>query len=85
MRDRRAEPASSDDDPRAWIVREPELAVQVLILNESLWRTALREFAPVPIGSRIPYGQLPPGAVLLLEGERATAMGKDEAAERLAP
>ena len=55
-----------------------------LLLNEALWRIAVVEFSPLPLGSRIPYARVPAQAVLVLDEATAEPMGADEASNRLA-
>ena len=67
-RERRA----GDDDPvaaaRAWIMPWDTASPVSLMLNEAAWRIVRREFAPVPLGSRIPYAAVPERAALTLDG-----------------
>ncbi len=80
VRDRRvvADPAG---EGRAWLVESR--GGDALLLNGSLWRTAVAEFSPLPPGSRIPYEALPHGAVVILDEATAEPMGAAEAGAHL--
>jgi hypothetical protein len=84
VRNRRFRDVIHADQARAWTVGRNGDRRGALLLNECLWKTALQEFSPLPVGSRIPYIALPADAVLVLEAERASPMGAGEAAAYLA-
>lgn len=54
-----------------------------VLLNRRSWRLAVREFAPLPMVSRIPALSLPADAVLVLDEQTGDALGSDEAAALL--
>ncbi|HVT39767.1 MAG TPA: hypothetical protein VHE78_12020 [Gemmatimonadaceae bacterium] len=83
VRDRRMHHGPRANGPRAWIVRREDDHRVGLILNETLWRVALREFSPLPVGSRLPYCALPTDAELVLDQDDARPMGLDEALVRI--
>ncbi len=67
-RERRA----GDDDPvaasRVWMMPRETASPVTLLLNEAASYIVRREFAPVSIGSRIPYAAVPEHAALTLDG-----------------
>ena len=65
------------------MIESPSGAGRTLVLNEPLWRTAVVEFSPLPLGSRIPYARVPVQALLVLDEATAEPMGADEANHRL--
>jgi len=75
--------SAADRPPRAWVVRETSTHGCVLVVNEPAWLTAVREFSPVPLGSRIPYAALPEEAVVMLEEMTAVPLGAEDAHARL--
>ncbi|MEZ4456395.1 MAG: hypothetical protein R2882_07575 [Gemmatimonadales bacterium] len=60
----------------------PDGARSVLVLDEAAWAVVSREFAPLPVVSRIPHLSMPVGAVPVLDGDQAEALGR-EAADQL--
>ena len=83
VRNRRAHNAPHGDSS-AWLVDGGSEGGPTLVLNEALWRIALAEFSPLPLGSRIPYARIPAQAVCVLEEATAAPMGAQEASDRLA-
>ena len=83
VRDRRVK-ISPQRASCAWMVDSESGAGPTLLLNEALWRIAVVEFSPLPLGSRIPYARVPAQAVLVLDEATAEPMGADEASNRLA-
>jgi hypothetical protein len=69
---------------RAWLVDSGSSAPPALVLNEPLWRIAVAEFSPLPIGSRIPYAAVPAHALSILDEGTAEPMSASEAGDRLA-
>jgi hypothetical protein len=53
-------------------------------LNERAWQIVVREFAPVPLASRIPYTTLPRDATEVLAEVAAEPLGVEEAQRRIA-
>ena len=54
-----------------------------LVLNEAAWQVTLREFAPLPIGCRIPYAAVPDDALLAFDGSHGVRdVSRDLAALR---
>lgn len=82
VRDRRVG-GTPQSASRAWMIESPSGAGRTLVLNEPLWRTAVVEFSPLPLGSRIPYARVPVQALLVLDEATAEPMGADEANHRL--
>jgi hypothetical protein len=77
------------DQPRgvracAWVARESSGEPHTVVLNERAWQTAVREFGPVPLASRIPYAALPSDATEVFEEGDATPLGVEEAQRRIA-
>jgi hypothetical protein len=81
FRERRWQPAAGSAAGQAWVVRDAGRTC--LVLNESLSRTAMREFAPLPLGSRLPYATVPDGATLVLDENSAAPLGVIDASDRL--
>jgi hypothetical protein len=69
---------------RAWVLGEAAGPACTIFVNESGWLTTVREFSPVPLGSRIPTLTLPTNAVEVMDESIATTLGLDEALARLA-
>ena len=68
---------------RAWVIREFSGEPHTVILNERAWQTAVREFAPVPLASRIPHATLPSGATEVFDEVDAAPFGVDEARRKI--
>ncbi|HUQ98339.1 MAG TPA: hypothetical protein VM166_02730 [Gemmatimonadaceae bacterium] len=83
VRDRRVQ-QSARGSSCAWGVDASSGAGRALVLNQALWRVAVDEFSPLPLGSRIPYVDVPARAVVVLDERTAEPMGAAEAAHRLA-
>ncbi len=83
VRDRRAQLAPGSGC-RAWLVGSRSETGRALMLNEPLWRVAVAEFSPLPLGSRIPYARIPGKAVLVLDEATAEPMGLEAAGRLLA-
>lgn len=83
VRNRRAHEASHIGSS-AWLVDGGWDGGRTLVLNETLWRIAVSDFSPLPIGSRIPYARIPAQAVCVLDEATAVPMGAQEASDRLA-
>lgn len=75
VRDRRVRESPS----RVWLSPNPDAVVSVVVLDESAWRVAEREFHPLPEAARIPYQVEPDGLILLFDAESAVALGVEEA------
>jgi hypothetical protein len=73
----------SPSEGRAWVTRESAGACTVA-LNERAWQIVVREFAPVPLASRIPYTTLPRDATEVLAEVAAEPLGVEEAQRRIA-
>jgi hypothetical protein len=69
---------------RAWVLHEPGEQVYIVYLNESAWLTAVREFSPIPLGSRIATLTLPVDALEVMDESTTTGIGVDDVLERLA-
>jgi hypothetical protein len=69
---------------RGWLYRAPVSGAVSIFLNGALWQIAAAEFSPLPVGSRIPYADLPAHATLILDEDNAEPMGVADAANRLA-
>jgi hypothetical protein len=78
-RDRRWQHASASLTPRAWVVASRAAGAASLILNETLWSVAVREFSPLPVASRIPHANVPSDAKLVLDEDTAGPMGVADA------
>ena len=83
VRNRRAHVAPHSGSS-AWLVDAGAGGGPTLLLNEALWRIAVGDFSPLPLGSRIPYVRVPAQAVCVLDEATAVPMGAQEASDRLA-
>jgi hypothetical protein len=54
------------------------------VLNEHAYQTAVEEFSPVPLASRIPYPAVPAGATELFDEQAATPLGVEDARRMIA-
>jgi hypothetical protein len=64
----------------AWIAQEGDHQARVVVtLNERAWLTVAREFAPVPLASRVPYPAPPDVAAVLMDERHLAALGADDA------
>ena len=68
VRDRRSVAWEPVPGARVWIIPWQVGAPVTLVLNEAAWQVTLREFAPLPIGCRIPYAAVPDDALLAFDG-----------------
>jgi hypothetical protein len=68
----------------AWVAREASGEPHTVILNERAWQTALREFGPVPLVSRIPHAALPSDATEVFDEVDAAPLGIEEAQRMIA-
>ena len=85
VRDRRWDSADISAGGRAWVLRAAPTAPRTtLVVDNALWRIAMREFSPLPVGSRVPYSAVPGDAVIVLHEPTAVAMGVVEATDCLA-
>jgi hypothetical protein len=84
VRDRRWESPDIPAGGRAWVVAAPSAPRATLMVDQALWQIAMREFSPLPVGSRVPYSHVPDDALIVLEESTAVAMGVGEAADCLA-
>ena len=85
VRDRRWDSTEISAGGRAWIVEvAPTTPRTTLVVDDALWRIAMREFSPLPVGSRVPYSRVPGDAVIVLDEPTAVAMGVMEATDCLA-
>jgi hypothetical protein len=69
---------------RAWVTRESSGGACTVALNERAWQIVVREFAPVPLASRIPYTTIPRDATEVLAEVAAEPLGVEEAQRRIA-
>ncbi|MGE0442158.1 MAG: hypothetical protein AB7L66_19045 [Gemmatimonadales bacterium] len=83
VRDRPASRAAGERVPRVWQVPSPAGGRSVLVLDEGAWDVVRREFAPLPVASCIPHLSLPVGALPVLDGEQAEALGREAAGQLL--
>jgi hypothetical protein len=70
-----------DTVPQAWLLRDPPRAA--IVLNEPAMAIVLREFAPVPLVSRIPYRESGDGSVLVMDESTAVPLGAEDAEWKL--
>ena len=69
---------------RAWVTRGHPGEPHTVVLNERAWRTAAREFAPVPLASRIPYATLPSHATEVFDEVDVEPLGVEDALRMIA-
>jgi hypothetical protein len=69
---------------RGWLYRSHVSSTVSILLNAVLWQIASAEFSPLPLGSRIPYADLPARVTLILDEDNAEPIGVADAADRLA-
>jgi hypothetical protein len=69
---------------RAWLLREPVARGCCVLLNETAWRTAATEFAPLPVSSNIPYPVAVPPAPVVIDERTIAPLGSDQARAMMA-
>lgn len=69
---------------RAWLLRDGAGHRNAVVLNESALTIVLREFAPAPVASRIPYRDPGSSAEHVIDEATVVPMGADEARAKLA-
>jgi hypothetical protein len=79
VRDRTWSERPGHASARVWLLRADSGEASVVVLNESAWEIAEREFAPLPIACRIPYSQPGDAATELFDEASASPLGLDEA------
>jgi len=84
VRDRTAHDRSGHAGPRVWRLEGPSGGRSAVVLNESAVAIALREFAPVPLVSRIPYPDPGAHAREVIDEATASPLGSEEARRKLA-
>jgi hypothetical protein len=83
-RDRRWGDRPRHAPAQAWLLRDPAGQRIAVVLNESAFAIVLREFAPVPQVSRIPYGAPGDHAIPVVHEATVFPLGSEEAKGRLA-
>jgi len=83
-RDRRWGARPRHTPAQAWLLRDPAGPCLSVVLNESAFVIVLRDFAPVPHVSRIPYGAPGDHAIQVVHEATVFPLGSEEAKGSLA-
>lgn len=82
-RDRRVGDWPGHTPAQGWLLLDPAGQRVAVALNESAFAIVLREFSPVPLVSRIPYGAPGDEAIEVIHEATVLPLGSEAATERL--